>query len=467
MPYFAYKARDAGGKLIEGVLEGASSGGVADLLLGRGVTPVSIEETRARGQGNGNAALTLFKPRVQHVDILLFSRQIHTLLKAGVPIMRALNGLQESATNPAMKEVIRDVRESLEAGRELSVSLARHPKVFSSFYISMVRVGEATGLLDEIFLRLFEHLEFERFMREQVKSALRYPMFVVIAMAVAIVVVNLFVIPAFAKVFQGFGAELPLMTRLLLGFSDFMVTWWPAMLVALIGGIVAFRAWVGTHAGRMQWEALALRFPIAGKIVSKAAMARFARSFALSTRSGAPNMVNRPFPRTPFTAMVSMAMSCGGTKRVSMPPSAPSQRTSAPRARKACATARPGKMWPPVPPAITKIRGAGVLNAPSASRPLPQIQRRACPSTAPPAGVTATTHGCCLAPAPAVARPAAVCPPMPHSTPPGEWLPAARRGRTHTTHATTTPSPRKSSTRWNHHTTLAARSGPWSAARPD
>ena len=156
--------------------------------------------------------------------------------------MRALNGLQESATNPAMKEVIRDVRESLGAGRELSVSLARHPKVFSSFYISMVRVGEATGLLDEIFLRLFEHLEFERFMREQVKSALRYPMFVVIAMAVAIVVVNLFVIPAFAKVFQGFGAELPLMTRLLLGFSDFMVTWWPAMLVALIGGIVAFRA---------------------------------------------------------------------------------------------------------------------------------------------------------------------------------------------------------------------------------
>ncbi len=290
MPYFAYKARDAGGKLIEGVLEGASSGGVADLLLGRGVTPVSIEETRARGQGNGNAALTLFKPRVQHVDILLFSRQIHTLLKAGVPIMRALNGLQESATNPAMKEVIRDVRESLEAGRELSVSLARHPKVFSSFYISMVRVGEATGLLDEIFLRLFEHLEFERFMREQVKSALRYPMFVVIAMAVAIVVVNLFVIPAFAKVFQGFGAELPLMTRLLLGFSDFMVTWWPAMLVALIGCIVAFRAWVGTHAGRMQWEALALRFPIAGKIVSKAAMARFARSFALSTRSGVPVM---------------------------------------------------------------------------------------------------------------------------------------------------------------------------------
>ncbi len=289
MANFAYKGRDAGGKLIEGVLEAASSGGVADMLLGRGITPVSIQETKA---GKAAVALewSLFKPKVQHVDILLFSRQLHTLLKSGVPIMRALGGLQESATNPAMKEVIRDVRESLEAGRELSVSLARHPKVFNAFYISMVRVGEATGLLDEIFLRLFDHMEFERFMREQVKSALRYPMFVVIAMAVAIVVVNLFVIPAFAKGFEGFGAELPLMTRLLLGFSNFMVNWWPVMLGGLVAAVLAFRSWVGTPAGRMKWESIALRFPIAGKIVRKAAMARFARSFALGMRSGVPVM---------------------------------------------------------------------------------------------------------------------------------------------------------------------------------
>ena len=289
MAHFAYKGRDSGGKLIEGVLEAASSSGVADMLLGRGVTPVSIQETKA-GKGAVAVELSLFKPKVQHVDILLFSRQLHTLLKSGVPIMRALGGLQESATNQAMKDVIRDVRESLEAGRELSVSLARHPKVFNAFYISMVRVGEATGLLDEIFLRLFEHMEFERFMREQVKSALRYPMFVVLAMAVAIVVVNLFVIPAFAKVFEGFGAELPLMTRLLLGFSNFMVNWWPVMLGGLVAAVLAFRSWVGTAGGMMQWEAITLRFPIAGKIVRKAAMARFARSFALGMRSGVPVM---------------------------------------------------------------------------------------------------------------------------------------------------------------------------------
>lgn len=292
MANFSYRGRDAGGKLVEGVLEGISSGAVADQLLGRGISPLSIKETRAKAvtTSSGSSALKLFAPRVQHVDILFFSRQLHTLLKAGVPIMRGLAGLQESAINPAMAEVIRDVRESLEGGRELSVSLARHPKVFNPFYVSMVRVGEATGLLDEIFLRLYEHMEFERFMREQVKSALRYPMFVVIAMIAAIVVVNMFVIPAFAKVFEGFGAELPLMTKILLGFSNFMVAWWPAMLVGLIGSIFAFRAWVGTRNGRMQWEAIALRIPIAGKILHKAAMSRFARSFALGARSGVPLM---------------------------------------------------------------------------------------------------------------------------------------------------------------------------------
>ena len=290
MANFSYKGRDGGGKLIEGVLEGASSGGVADLLLGRGITPLSIQETRATAENTGSGGIELFQPKVEHVDILLFSRQLHTLLKSGVPIMRALSGLQESATNPAMKEVIRDVRESLEGGRELSLSLARHPKVFNPFYISMVRVGEATGLLDEIFLRLFDHLEFERFMREQVKSALRYPSFVVMAMAAAIIVVNIFVIPAFAKVFEGFGADLPLMTKILLGFSNFMVAWWPAMLVGLVAGVFVFRAWVRTTAGQMQWEAMVLRFPIAGKIVRKAAMARFSRSFALGLRSGVPVM---------------------------------------------------------------------------------------------------------------------------------------------------------------------------------
>ena len=291
MPTFAYKGRNTGGQLIEGVLDGASASAVVDLLLGQGLTPVEIKESKAKTTKSPSGLnVTLFKQKVTHIDLLLFSRQMHTLLKSGVPIMRALSGLQDAAINPEMKRVIGEVRESLEGGRELSQALARHPRVFSSFYLSMVRVGEATGLLEEIFYRLFEHLEFERYMREQVKSALRYPMFVVIAMAVALVIVNLFVIPAFAKVFAGFGAELPLMTRVLLGFSEFMVAYWPLMLAGVVGALLAFRAWVGTVRGRYDWDRLSLKFPIAGKILHKAALSRFARSFSLGIRSGVPVM---------------------------------------------------------------------------------------------------------------------------------------------------------------------------------
>ncbi|GHU07768.1 MSHA biogenesis protein MshG [Betaproteobacteria bacterium] len=297
MPVFAYKARNASSQLVEGILDAVAGGAVADVLLGQGLTPVEIRETQARASGAGSKGskgsggrISLFRQKVGHIDLLLFSRQIYTLLKAGVPIIRALSGLQEAAINPEMKRVIGDVRESLESGRELSQSLARHPRVFSPFYLSMVRVGESTGLLEDIFYRLFEHLEFDRYMREQVKSALRYPMFVVLAMAIAIVVVNLFVIPAFAKVFAGFGAELPFMTRILLGFSDFMKTWWPYMLIGLAGAVAAFRAWVATSAGRHVWDRFSLTIPIAGKILHKAALSRFARSFALGVSSGVPLM---------------------------------------------------------------------------------------------------------------------------------------------------------------------------------
>ena len=290
MPNYAYRGRDAGGKEVSGQQEGASPAGVADWLAGRGITPLSIDPAAAavKAAAGGSVQIQWFKPKVLHLDVMLFTRQIHSLLKAGVPIMRALAGLQESSSNPAMKEVLQQIRESLDSGRELSVSMARHPKVFTPFYLSMVRVGEMTGRLEEIFIRLFEHMEFERFMRGQVKSALRYPSFVVAAMGIALVVVNIFVIPAFAQVFKGFGAQLPLMTRFLLGFSGFMVAWWPVMLGGAAAAAFAFKRYTATVAGRYWWDKTKLRFPIAGKIVRKATLARFAGSFALAMKSGVP-----------------------------------------------------------------------------------------------------------------------------------------------------------------------------------
>jgi MSHA biogenesis protein MshG len=196
--------------------------------------------------------------------------------------------LQESTTNKALARVLQDVRESLDSGRELSAALRRQSQVFSPFYVSMVRVGEMTGLLEEIFIRLFNYLEFEREMRERVRTALRYPSFVVAAMVGAMVVINLFVIPAFAKVFAGFKAELPFMTKVLLGTSGFTIQYWPLMLALVAAAVLGFRFYTKTPNGRYWWDKLKLRLPIAGKIILKGTLARFARSFALASRSGVP-----------------------------------------------------------------------------------------------------------------------------------------------------------------------------------
>jgi MSHA biogenesis protein MshG len=288
MPHFSYKARDNGGKLIQGVLDGATAAAVADQLVGSGATPLEIAATTAPTEvGNSAFSSWLKGEQIVHTDLLLFSRQLHALLKAGVPITRALSGLQESAAK-AMSNVVRRIRESLESGHELSTSLARQRGIFSPFYVAMVRVGELTGRLDEVFLRLFYHLEFEKLMRDQVRAALRYPTFVVVVMAVAIIVINLFVIPAFAKVYEGFGAQLPFITQILIGFSNFMLAAWPYMLVGLIGAVFAFRSWTSTERGRYIWDRTKLRLPIAGKIARKATLARFARSFALAMKSGVP-----------------------------------------------------------------------------------------------------------------------------------------------------------------------------------
>jgi MSHA biogenesis protein MshG len=202
--------------------------------------------------------------------------------------MRALAGLQESTQNPTFSALLQDLRESLDSGRELSSAMRRHPKVFTPFYVSMVQVGEMTGMLDVTFIRLYEHLEFEQDMRERIKAAMRYPSFVIMAMVVAIIVINLFVIPTFAKVYAGFHAELPFITKMLIGFSGFMVSYWLLMLALLVGVVVGFRFYINTPDGRFKWDRYKFKLPIAGEIILKATLARFARSLALSFKSGMP-----------------------------------------------------------------------------------------------------------------------------------------------------------------------------------
>lgn len=288
MPSFSYSARDARGQLIRGMVDGATASAVADQLIGGGMTPVAITNAaEAADSARWQPPAWRRACAVQPDELMLFSRQLHSLLRAGVPIVRALTGLQES-TSGAMRAVLRGVRESLEGGVDLSSSMARQSGTFNHFYVAMVRVGELTGRLDEVFMRLFLHLSFEKLIREQVKAALRYPAFVIAVMTVAIAVINIFVIPAFQKVFEGFGAELPVVTRALVGFSKFTVAGWPYMLAGMAAAAFAFRSWVKTAPGRYRWDRIKLRLPIAGKILHKATLARFSRSFALALKSGVP-----------------------------------------------------------------------------------------------------------------------------------------------------------------------------------
>jgi MSHA biogenesis protein MshG len=289
VPFFAYTGRNARGEPVRGVLENSDSGAVADQLLTSGVSPIDISPTAGPKGPAGRGWLSrLGAEKVTLEDMLLFSRQMYTLLKAGVPILKSLSALQESAIRIGFANMLQDLRTSLDSGRDLSTAMRRHPKAFGPFYISMVRVGELTGAMEEVFLRLFHHIEFEREIKDQVSQALRYPIFVIVVMGVALLIVNVFVIPAFARIFANFHAELPLMTRVLLGFSDFMVQYWPAMLGIVAGAYLTFRIWIGTPAGRYSWDGFKIRIPIAGKIILKATLARFARSLSIALKSGVP-----------------------------------------------------------------------------------------------------------------------------------------------------------------------------------
>ena len=289
MPIFDWRGRNNRGEAVSGKLEAMTEGGVADQLKSIGVAPVfiAVAPVEAEGQGTGWLA-TLTKKPVDDEDLMVFSRQMYTLNKAGVPILRAFAGLEASASKPAMVDLLKDIRSSLDQGRDLSTALQRHVDLFGAFYVAMIRVGEMSGRLTEVFLRLNEHMEFERDVRQRIKQAMRYPIFVMVAMAAAIIILNIFVIPVFAKVFAGFGAQLPLITRGLLAFSSWTLAWWPALVALGVGASFMIKSYLRTAEGRYKWDSRKIKLPIIGDIILKATLARFARSFALSSQSGVP-----------------------------------------------------------------------------------------------------------------------------------------------------------------------------------
>lgn len=288
MPQFIFKGRGNNGQLIDGEIEGASSSVVAGLLMDRGVIPISIIEKKDKDD-----ILVIIRDRFDLYDIsieelLMFTRQMSAMIRAGIPITRAISGILETVHNPLLIRSLGDVLEQLESGRSLSIGFSRHPKVFSNIYISMIQVGENTGKLDESFSMMGEYIDRNRRIANNIRTALRYPSTVIIAIAVAMVIVNLFVIPKFALFFQANNLELPWQTAVLLGTSSFFVNYWAYLLVLLIGAVFAFKHYINTPEGKYKWHYLIIRVPIIGDILHRAFMARFARSFAMAYSAGVP-----------------------------------------------------------------------------------------------------------------------------------------------------------------------------------
>lgn len=289
MAKFLYSGRESNGKSVSGVIDAADKGAVATQLAGNGVTPIAIAvQSEAATDGLAAWIARLRRPKPNLDDLIFFSRQMYALMKAGVPILRAMAGLVETTRNPTLAEVLHQVGDDLESGRTLSASLARHPDVFSNLYVSIVQVGENTGQMDDAFIQMARYLEYEKDTRKRIQQATRYPKIVIGAITIAVVIINIVVIPAFTQVFASFKLDLPWATRVLLGTSAFFVNYWPYLLVALVGGIWWWRRFVGTERGRFWWDRNKLRLPVIGSVILRATLARFARSFAISFRAGVP-----------------------------------------------------------------------------------------------------------------------------------------------------------------------------------
>ena len=290
MSLYRFTGRDAQGGKIIGSRESGSADSLASELLAERITPLTIEE---QAQANDSDVFAQLKEslRRKHVDLeelIIFCRQMYSLSKAGVPIIRAIGGLAESSRNLYLREVLQAVRSDLEGGQGMAVALNAHPKVFNTLFVSMISVGENTGQLDQAFRQLSVYLELERETRKRIKQATRYPLFVLSAMAVALVVINLFVIPAFSKVFAQFKADLPWATQILIGTSQFFQDFWWLLALLFGGSLFGFFKWIETDAGALKWDQIKLRLPIVGGIFERIALARFTRTFAMMYRAGVP-----------------------------------------------------------------------------------------------------------------------------------------------------------------------------------
>ena len=280
---FAYKAKDSVGKQTEGTVEAADEKAALGRLRGQRLSVTEIKPAKGKAGKQGKLG-----GKVDNKDVVIFSRQLSTLVSSGVPIVQGLTILSEQAEAPNFKLVLNNLRTDIEAGLSIADAMKKHPNAFTELYVAMIRAGEVGGILDTILERLSAYLESNEALKGKVKSALMYPIVVFSAAGLITIFLIVFVIPIFKDIFAGFGAKLPFITQQLINISDFLRHYILFMIPPVGGGVWAFKKWMKTPKGERKVDEIALKLPIFGILLKKVAIAKFSRTLGTLIKSGVP-----------------------------------------------------------------------------------------------------------------------------------------------------------------------------------
>ena len=287
MAYYNYRVRDHSGKVITGSMEATSEDAVADILSRGGYTVIAVSPGAAPSTSKSISFLKRFS-RVKPQELTVFTRQLSSLINAGIPIIRALESIRQEIENSFFNEVVESVIRDVEGGGSLSASLKKHPQCFTDIYVNLVKAGETSGNLDVILERLATLGEYEERTKAKIRTATRYPIFVTSALFIAFLVLTMGVLPRFAKIYNRFETGLPLPTRVLLGINYALTNYWYIVLLAIGALVFLFISYISTPGGRLQFDRLKLRVPVFGELISKIVLSRFARISGIMLGSGVP-----------------------------------------------------------------------------------------------------------------------------------------------------------------------------------
>jgi general secretion pathway protein F len=289
MAFFQYRAADHAGKVVEGVMEADAEQGVILRLREMGCIPLRIAMPSERAIGAARQQLPLFsKRKVNQQQLLQFTRELATLLAAGLPLDRSLSILGGLVEGGELGKVLHSLVEAVRAGKSLAVSMGEHPDVFPRIYVNMIRAGEAGGILEGVLRYLTEYLESTVALKEDIKSALIYPAFLAAAAGVSLIVLFLFVIPRFSTIFKGIGKSLPWITQVVIAFSQLLTQYGWLILFVFVGAVCGAVFYIRTPDGRAEWDRVCLRSWLLGDLVRKFETARFARTLSALIKGGVP-----------------------------------------------------------------------------------------------------------------------------------------------------------------------------------